>query len=232
MQLSKLETKGYTSREERATYTYKKYGKFLQGRVLDVGCGNAHLKEFVESEYVGIDITGKPEIVFDLEEGRLPFRANSFDCVVCTDVLEHLEKIHNLFFELTRVTREYVIISLPNNWNPFVTKFFKAFVGRDYLVEDYNEENGEKYGLPIEPPMDRHRWFFNYEEAEKFIYGIAKKAQMNVLICEPYCRFGYRRPFVNFVAKTVIGEIKHNNFFALTMWAILIKREEGNEHIE
>ena len=75
----------YNSREERAAYTYKKYGEFLLGRILDVGCGDAHLKELVSNEYVGIDITGKPDVVFDIEQGKLPFKNNSFDCVVYTD---------------------------------------------------------------------------------------------------------------------------------------------------
>ena len=55
----------YDSREERAVYTHKKYGKFLQGRILDVGCGDAYLKELVGGEYVGIDITGKLDVVFE-----------------------------------------------------------------------------------------------------------------------------------------------------------------------
>lgn len=77
----------YASREERAAYTYEKYGRFLQGCILDVGCGDAYLKELVGGEYIGIDITGEPDVIFNLDQGKLPFNDNSFDCVVCTDVL-------------------------------------------------------------------------------------------------------------------------------------------------
>jgi len=202
----------YNSREERAAYTYKKYGKFLQGRILDVGCGDAHLKELVSNEYVGIDVTGKPDVVFDLEQGKLPFGDNGFDCVVCTDVLEHLEKIHDMFFELVRVTKKYVIISLPNNWNPFIKKILKR------------ESDSKFYGLPVEKPKDRHKWFFNYEEAENFIYRMAEKSEMNVVICEPYCHFELRRPFINFLTKAILNEKRYNNIFTLALWSVLEKK--------
>ena len=202
----------YDTREERAAYTCKKYGKFLQGRVLDVGCGDAHLKGLVSSEYIGIDIAGRPDVVFDLEQGKLPFRDNSFDCVVCTDVLEHLEEIHSMFSELARVTRKYVIISLPNNWNPFIKKIVKGESGLKF------------YGLPVEKPKDRHKWFFNYEEAKNFIYGRAEQAGMNVTICEPYCHFELRRPVINFFYKKIIREKRYNNIFVLAIWAVLEKK--------
>lgn len=204
----------YSSREERAAYTYKKYGEFLQGRILDVGCGDANLREFVSSEYIGIDITGKFDVLFNLELGKLPFNSNSFDCVVCTDVLEHLEKIHDMFFELARVTRKYVIISLPNNWNTLINRIF-SLRGKD----------GTKYyGLTIEKPKDRHRWFFNYEEAKYFIYGMAEKRDMDVIVCEPYNQFELRRPFLNFLVKTILNEERYNNIFALALWTVLEKK--------
>ena len=201
----------YNSREERAAYTYKKYGEFLQGRILDVGCGDAYLKELVGSEYVGIDITGKPDVVFDLEQGKLPLKSDSFDCVVCTDVLEHLENIHDMFFELARVTRKYVIISLPNNWNPFIKKILKG------------ESDLKFYGLPVEKPKDRHKWFFNYEEAKNFIYGMAEKVRINVIICEPYCHFEQRRPFFKFLLQKILNEKRYNNI-VLALWAVLEKK--------
>jgi len=199
----------YTSREERAKYTTLKYQKYLKRKILDVGCGDAHLKELISHEYVGIDLAGRPDVIYDLEKGKLPFKNNSFDCVVCTDVLEHLENIHDMFFELARVTRKYVIISLPNNWNPFIKSIFRG------------ESVSKFYGLPVEKQRDRHKWFFNYEEAKNFIRGMAEKTGMDVIICEQYCHFGVKRPFINFSAKMIFSEARHNNIFALALWTVL-----------
>jgi hypothetical protein len=59
---------------------------------------------------------------------------------------------------LLRVSRRHVIISLPNNWK----KAFREFVwGRGHYPG---------YGLPPEKPLDRHRWFFNTEDAEDFMF--------------------------------------------------------------
>ena len=54
--------------------------------------------------YTGIDLGGTPDITIDLERAdRLPFDAAAFRCVVCSDVLEHLDNLHAVFGELLRV---------------------------------------------------------------------------------------------------------------------------------
>ena len=61
----------YNSREERAEYVWEKYGEFLPDSVLDVGCGNAHLRKYIARNYTGVDFTGNPDIRIDLEQGEL-----------------------------------------------------------------------------------------------------------------------------------------------------------------
>ena len=43
----------------------------------------------------------------------LPFPANSFDLVVCSEVLEHLDDVRQAVSELTRVSARHVLISVP-----------------------------------------------------------------------------------------------------------------------
>jgi len=43
---------------------------------------------------------------------ELPFRNNSFDLVLCTEVLEHLSIPKKAFVEATRVARKYVLTSV------------------------------------------------------------------------------------------------------------------------
>lgn len=209
----------YCSAGERAEYNYGKYIRPLKVKhILDIGCGYAYLRKHIGEGYIGVDIAGEPDIFMSLESGRLPFKDNSFDCVVCTDVLEHLESIHDVFFELTRVTRRYAIISLPNCWGLGLS--LQMLKGKGSM---------KAYGLPIKSPkeaynpeqlIDRHKWFFNYEDAKNFIYGMAKRAGMDVVICEPYCPFKIERPFLSLIARIIYGSgDRFNNVFAGTLWA-------------
>lgn len=45
---------------------------------------------------------------------ELPYKDNSFDLVVCTEVLEHLDHPAKVLSEILRTSRRYVLISVPN----------------------------------------------------------------------------------------------------------------------
>jgi len=115
-------------------------------------------------EYTGIDVSGTPDVYVDLEKvDRLPFDEASFDCVVCADVLEHLDNLHLIFAELLRVTRRYAIISWPNSWA----------AARVPIQRGYG--SFKHHGLPLVKPKDRHKWFFCYTEARQFVLGQIKR---------------------------------------------------------
>ena len=104
--------------------------KFSQiNSVLDVGCGEGFTINRLKKAKVGKSIEGieysetaiaiAKKIHPDLEiiKGdiyKLPYRANSFDLVVCTEVLEHLEYPRKGLRELIRVSGKYVLLSVPN----------------------------------------------------------------------------------------------------------------------
>ena len=48
-----------------------------------------------------------------------------------------------------------------------------------------------KYGLPTEPPADRHRWLFSWNEAKQFTHVLGQKNGFIVL--EEGCLIGTRR---------------------------------------
>lgn len=165
----------YVDRETKARFVYEKYRPILTGRILDVGADQCFLKRHLpeDVEYVGIGFGDNPDIVqVDLEEGKIPFSNSSFDCVLCLDVLEHLEDIHEIFDELCRVTNKWVIISLPNPWAVFMT----------YLQTGKYEadRNIKFYGLSKEKESDRHKWFFSSSEAKEFVSYRAAKNNMEV----------------------------------------------------
>lgn len=198
----------YTNREERAKYTALKYKEFLKGRVLDVGCWNKDLKKYLDdkAEYVGIDIGGNPDVFVDLEKEKIPFKNNSFDAVVCTDVLEHLDNLHETFDELCRVSRKYLIISLTNCYASGIKKIITGQGGLKF------------YGLPSEKPKDRHKWFFNYKEAEEFV---RKRAELNnaKVIDVSTLPTGFLKKFF---LKILLGK-KYKNIAFSCLWALIEK---------
>ena len=86
--------------------------------VLDVGIGTGFvtlkIKEFnPKIHIIGLDIEDKtngsvPVTIFDGK--TIPFPDNSFDVVLCIDVLHHISDIGSLMKELSRVSKKYVII--------------------------------------------------------------------------------------------------------------------------
>lgn len=96
----------YINRETKAKYIWLKYKRIFKGKILDVGADKCHIKRYLEknTSYLGIGLGGNPDVSVDLEKEKIPFNDNSFDCVLCTDVLEHLENIHEIFDELCRVS--------------------------------------------------------------------------------------------------------------------------------
>lgn len=165
----------YTDRETKAKFVWLKYGSILKGQVLDVGADQCFLKRHLpeDVEYVGIGLGDSPGLVkVDVEKEAIPYPDNSFDCVLCLDVLEHVDNIHEVFDELCRVTRNWVIVSLPNPWQSFMTCLQKGKYSPD--------RNLKFYGLPLEKPADRHKWFFSSSEARDFVAYRAEKNRMDL----------------------------------------------------
>lgn len=97
--------------------------------LLDVGCGEGFTldklmqvhaaKKYAGIEYVDAAIAlGKklhPHV--PITKGniyQLPYKANTFDVVLCSEVLEHLEHPEEALKELQRVTKHYLVLSVPN----------------------------------------------------------------------------------------------------------------------
>lgn len=160
----------FNTRQDRPRYFSERFSKAMEGKLLDVGCDEAVLREFVGADrYTGIDISDAADIRQNLmENGRLPFKDGEWDVVTCTDVLEHLENLHEIFGELVRVANRHLIISLPNNWNS----------GRQQMRRGYGSI--AHYGLPLDKPVDRHRWYFSLLEAREFLEGQAQRYNLEI----------------------------------------------------
>lgn len=98
--------------------------RYASGRLVDLGCGNVPYYGWYRdqvSEAVCVDwehtVRGTSHLdhVADLN-GPLDFlESNSFDTVLCTDVLEHIHAPEVLFSEMVRMTRPggHIIVAVP-----------------------------------------------------------------------------------------------------------------------
>ncbi len=86
----------------------------VRGLLLDVGAGNSpyrHLLDPTASQYQGIDVQHAGDFGYSNAEiqnfdGRqIPFDGDSFDAVLCTEVLEHVEDPAELITEIHRVMK-------------------------------------------------------------------------------------------------------------------------------
>lgn len=83
-------------------------------KILDVGCGKskiAHRYKFPDYNFSG-NITGLDfqkdeavDVVCDLNKGKLPFKDNTFDIVYTHHVLEHIQNIIPLIYEIHRILK-------------------------------------------------------------------------------------------------------------------------------
>jgi SAM-dependent methyltransferase len=80
-----------------------------QVELLDVGCGERpydHIFQPYVSRAVGLDVVPGPKVDFVAPADQLPFRDGSFDCVTCTQVLEHTPHPAAVVSEAYRVLRK------------------------------------------------------------------------------------------------------------------------------
>jgi SAM-dependent methyltransferase len=101
--------------------------KFMQGTMLDFGCGTKPYKPFFDvGLYIGVDIKKSDNIHISIDEqvdviydGKsIPFKDKVFDSILCTEVIEHVFEIDNLLTELVRVLKKtsYMLITCPFVW--------------------------------------------------------------------------------------------------------------------
>jgi SAM-dependent methyltransferase len=211
MTLPAVDLVDFPSRADRIRYLNDRFGRLLEGRVLDVGCDVRTLARLrPDLDYLGIDAGGEPDLTVDLESGPLPFADASFDVVVCSDVLEHLDNLHRTFAELARVARRRLIVSLPNCWAAARRPLHR---GKGKIGH---------YGLPGEPPTDRHKWFFSLAEGRTFLESAAERHALRV--AEMRASEKVRPALVRWARR-----LRHPrrepylNLYAHTLWAVLEK---------
>lgn len=106
---------------------YKAVEPYLYGRVLDLGCGPGFLAPACKPNaavFTGMDFSQEAiAMASELFPGAtfrcgditkpLPFTDRSFDTVVCSETLEHVEDPHQVVLEMGRVSCRYLVMTVP-----------------------------------------------------------------------------------------------------------------------
>jgi len=91
-------------------------------KVLEIGLGEGYvshvLKKYCELKTADIDPNLNPDIILDISELEQfkQFKDNEYDLIIICEVLEHVpfNLFESILKSLKRITKNYVLISLPN----------------------------------------------------------------------------------------------------------------------
>jgi len=137
-------------------------GERARGRLLDIGCGNKpYRKLFAQVEdYVGSDIVQSSEKMVDVLSvaDNIPLPDQSFDCILCTQTIEHVANHHGLLSEAFRLLKPGGTIFLagpmywyhheePFDFYRFTSHGFRYATERAGFVVEKIEPNGGKWAM-------------------------------------------------------------------------------------
>lgn len=147
--------------------------KIKFNKAIEAGCGEGNVTNHIYSSYdcsirgfdIGDTAIAKAKkhfqnIEFDTQSiYEIPDEDDTFDLVVCCEVLEHLENYEDALKELIRISKKYVIVSVPNEpiWrilNMCRLKYLNKFGNTPGHINHWNKSGFvrfvSKYGEVIE----------------------------------------------------------------------------------
>lgn len=131
----------------------REFGQMIQGKTLDIGAGLKPFKDyFNSSEYITLDmaISLQPDVVGSIL--AIPFPDQSFDSIVCLEVLEHIPDTKKAIAEITRVLKPggVLLLSAPMHWplhyEPEDYFRFTKYGLYEILKNDFSITQTEKIG--------------------------------------------------------------------------------------
>lgn len=132
--------------------------------ILDLGCADGWFLEKLDENgfaprYVGIDFSIQNLRKASIKKNgswvlgdvtNLPFRTNSFDLVICSEVIEHLLDPEKCITESERIVRFYAIFTTPLSGSPIVLdqyRYNRIVQELNRIRSEYIKKNGIKNAL-------------------------------------------------------------------------------------
>ncbi len=135
----------------------------LEGRILDIGSKNRRYDLLLKNKPVAIDITENvSKDVLQGDVNNLAFDDNSFDSIICLEVLEYIDTPEKAFLEMSRVLRSggTLILSVPFMYREhddmlrYTKKYLVTHLGRTFSsVECYLV--GNAYSIILDTIKDK-----------------------------------------------------------------------------
>ena len=167
--------------------------KYISGKTLDLGAGSAKYRNIIKqgsSEYISFDVAPSENVDVVGDVLNLPFRNDSFDTVISTQVLEHVEKPWIMIKEIRRVLKKDGICILtapfmvpyhadPNDYFRYTIEGMKSLLRNENFETIECDGYGRIFSVMAE--FVRFSWFNPYEKPKmgswKITRFIAKTAQ-------------------------------------------------------
>jgi len=182
------------------------------GSMLEVGSGWLGIAPYLGEQITGLDESFKDKKFPLLKQVngsilKLPFKDNSFEAVICIDVLEHLsrEKRQTAVNELLRVAKKQVFIGVPCgedslNQDILLDKKYKSIFKKQFhFLKDHL-----KYGLPeeneimglIKKAAEKHNKKITIKVKGNENLKLRKFLMQGFITKNPLINFIYRKAFL------------------------------------
>jgi len=193
MNVKNFENIKWKNKKQNKTFRHvMALGMIDKGKVLDLGCGDGLFLNTLKKKgfkAMGLDISeeairkcrkkGLSAEVFDFGKQKLNFKDNEFDYVVMLDILEHLYNPAFLLKEAKRVSKKYLLVSIPN---------FNSLPARIQVLCGRVPENNK--------PNKGHIYWFNYNT----LLDLIKKENLKIKE-EKFNTFWENKPILGLINK-------------------------------